>query len=68
MHFASLGSGSRGNATLMSHANTTLLVDCGFSARETEKRMQQYSLNMSDVTAIVLTHELSKFRCHGSRS
>ena len=57
MHFASLGSGSRGNATLMSHANTTLLVDCGFSARETEKRMQQYSLDMSDVTAIVLTHE-----------
>ena len=57
MRFASLGSGSRGNATLMSHANTTLLVDCGFSARETEKRMQQYNFDIADVTAIVLTHE-----------
>ena len=57
MRFASLGSGSRGNATLMSHAKTTLLVDCGFSARETEKRMQQYNIDMAAVTAIILTHE-----------
>ncbi len=57
MRFASLGSGSRGNATLMSHGKTTLLVDCGFSARETEKRLQQYQLSTTDLTAIVVTHE-----------
>jgi len=57
MRFASLGSGSRGNATLMSHGKTTLLVDCGFSARETEKRLQQFNVNSADLTAIVVTHE-----------
>lgn len=57
MRFASLGSGSRGNATLVSQGNTTLLVDCGFSARETEKRLQRYGLDASQLTAIVLTHE-----------
>jgi len=41
MRFASLGSGSRGNGTLVSHGNTTLLVDCGFSAKEAEKRLEQ---------------------------
>ena len=57
MRFASLGSGSRGNATLMSHGKTTLLVDCGFSARETEKRLQQHNFDVADLTAIVVTHE-----------
>jgi len=57
MQFASLGSGSRGNATLVSHGKTTLLVDCGFSARETEKRLQAMGKKGSDLTAILVTHE-----------
>jgi phosphoribosyl 1,2-cyclic phosphodiesterase len=57
MRFASLGSGSRGNANLINHANTTLLVDCGFSAKETEKRLQRLALSASDLSAIVVTHE-----------
>ena len=57
MRFASLGSGSRGNATLVSQAKTTLLIDCGFSARETEKRLQRVGVDASKLTAIVLTHE-----------
>lgn len=59
MRFASLGSGSRGNATLISQGKTTILVDCGFSARETEKRLQQFGLTSTDLTAIVVTHEHS---------
>ncbi len=59
MRFASLGSGSRGNATLVLHKKTTLLVDCGFSAKETEKRLQQFNINADALTAIVLTHEHS---------
>ncbi len=59
MRFASLGSGSRGNATLVSHKKTTLLVDCGFSARETEKRLQRVGMQAEELTAIVLTHEHS---------
>lgn len=57
MRFASLGSGSRGNATLVSQEKTTLLVDCGFSARETEKRLQRAGMDASKLTAIVITHE-----------
>ena len=57
MRFASLGSGSRGNATLISQGKTTLLVDCGFSARETEKRMQALKFDAGDLSAIVVTHE-----------
>ncbi len=57
MRFASLGSGSRGNATLISHGKTTLLVDCGSSARETEKRLQRLDIDSQKLTAIVVTHE-----------
>jgi len=57
MRFASIGSGSRGNATVVNHKQTTLLVDCGFSAREAEKRLQQVSLQASELSAILVTHE-----------
>ncbi|NOQ81874.1 MAG: MBL fold metallo-hydrolase [Methylophaga sp.] len=57
MRFASIGSGSRGNATLVSQGNTNLLVDCGFSAREAEKRMQRFDFDPAKLTGIVVTHE-----------
>ncbi len=57
MRFASLGSGSKGNGTLISHGKTTLLVDCGFSARETEKRLQRLTMTADQLTGIVITHE-----------
>lgn len=59
MRFASLGSGSKGNGTLVQYADTTLLVDCGFSAREAEKRAQKIGFDISKLTAIVVTHEHS---------
>lgn len=57
MRFASLGSGSRGNATVIQHGDTTLLIDCGFSAKETEKRLQDKHLTGHDLSAILVTHE-----------
>lgn len=57
MRFASLGSGSRGNATVVSHRNTYVLVDCGFSMRETEQRLQRLNVAPQQLTAIVVTHE-----------
>ncbi len=57
MRFASLGSGSRGNATVVCHGKTTLLIDCGFSAKETERRLQAMKIDPKQLTAIVLTHE-----------
>ena len=57
MQFASLGSGSRGNSTLIETDGTAILVDCGFSMRETERRLQGLSREMQQITAILVTHE-----------
>jgi len=54
-----LGSGSSGNATVVTDATTTLLIDCGFSAREVARRMSLAGLDANDVTTILLTHEHS---------
>ncbi|NOX75194.1 MAG: MBL fold metallo-hydrolase [Gammaproteobacteria bacterium] len=57
MRFASLGSGSRGNATLVQQGDTCLLIDCGFSARETEHRLARLELSPEQLTAVLVTHE-----------
>ena len=57
MQFASLGSGSRGNATLIEAGTTLLLVDCGFSCSETERRMARLGRTPEQLTAILVTHE-----------
>ena len=57
MRFASLGSGSRGNATLIEVGDTRVLVDCGFSVKEIDLRMQRFGLTPADLQAILVTHE-----------
>lgn len=57
MRFASLGSGSRGNATVVASNHTLLLVDCGFTLKETERRLGCLGLNGEDIDAILVTHE-----------
>lgn len=57
MRFASLGSGSRGNATLVSSAGTTVLVDCGFGIREAIRRMQTLAMDPATLAGILVTHE-----------
>ena len=59
MRFCSLGSGSKGNATLLSYKNTLLLIDCGFSQRETLKRLNSKGISVEQITAILVTHEHS---------
>ncbi|MFX5760922.1 MBL fold metallo-hydrolase, partial [Acinetobacter baumannii] len=67
MKFASLGSASEGNALLISasagdqrpSSGTTVMLDCGFTVREAEKRMLRLGLDPSDVSGIVVTHEHS---------
>ncbi|WLD57282.1 MBL fold metallo-hydrolase [Salinispirillum sp. LH 10-3-1] len=57
MRFASLGSGSKGNATLITAADTAVLVDCGFSVKETLLRMARLDFAPERLTAILVTHE-----------
>jgi phosphoribosyl 1,2-cyclic phosphodiesterase len=55
--FASLGSGSQGNATLVRSAGTAVLVDCGFGPRELTRRLATHGLCPEDIDAILVTHE-----------
>jgi phosphoribosyl 1,2-cyclic phosphodiesterase len=57
LRVVSLGSGSAGNATAVSDGATTVLVDCGFSARETARRLASAGIAASSVSALLVTHE-----------
>ena len=57
MRFAVLGSGSQGNGTLIGSEDTLVLVDCGFSLRETERRLARLGVAPSQLNAILVTHE-----------
>ncbi len=59
MRFASLGSGSKGNGTLIECGETTLLVDCGFSLKQTQLRLERLGRTIEDLDAILVTHEHS---------
>lgn len=57
IRFASLGSGSRGNALIVDAGDTKLLVDCGFSARSMASRLARLSVQPEEISAILVTHE-----------
>ena len=57
MRFAVLGSGSQGNGTLVSTGDTHVLVDCGFSLRETERRLARLGITADSLSAVLVTHE-----------
>ena len=57
LRFASLGSGSRGNALLVEVNETLLMVDCGLSLKAVEERLRVLGRTPLDVTALLVTHE-----------
>ena len=64
MRFASIGSGSEGNALVVeappSEAHSSgcrLLIDCGFGVREAESRLQRFGIDPASLDAILVTHE-----------
>ena len=59
MQFAYLGSGSKGNAALIEAGQTCLMLDCGFSVRETLNRLNRLGRNGETLDGIVVTHEHS---------
>ncbi|MGH9869870.1 MAG: MBL fold metallo-hydrolase [Candidatus Polarisedimenticolia bacterium] len=52
-----LGSGSSGNCTLVEGRRGRLLIDCGLSARETARRLQQVGCSPKSVDAVIVSHE-----------
>jgi phosphoribosyl 1,2-cyclic phosphodiesterase len=61
VRFASLGSGSEGNALLVEASSgtttTRVLLDCGFSGKEVARRLARLNCRAEDLDAIVITHE-----------
>lgn len=66
MRFASLGSGSEGNALLVAidtkaacpgSRQTLVLMDCGFGLQDTEMRMARLGVSPAELNGIVVTHE-----------
>ena len=56
MRVCVLGSGSSGNCTLVEGPGGIVLLDVGFSPRETRRRMESAGFRPADVGAVVLTH------------
>lgn len=59
LRFASLGSGSRGNALLVESGDTLVMVDCGLSRRTIENRLRVLGREPSDIAAVLISHEHS---------
>lgn len=57
MRFASLGSGSAGNALIVEVGRTRLMLDCGFGIKDTLTRLARLNLAPADIDGIVITHE-----------
>lgn len=53
----SLGSGSSGNALLITAGEATLLIDCGISIRSIRAALAEHGRTLRDLSALLITHE-----------
>lgn len=57
--FCPLASGSKGNSIYVGSKRTKLLIDAGLSAKATRERLAQINVDLSEIDAILITHEHS---------
>ena len=57
--FASLGSGSEGNALIFEAGSARVHLDCGFNVRDVGARLARLGLAPADLSGIIVTHEHS---------
>ena len=62
MRFCALASGSRGNALLVEHDETLIMIDCGLPLTILEARLAAVGRALDDLDAVLITHE------HGDHS
>ncbi|WP_233065413.1 MBL fold metallo-hydrolase [Sphaerochaeta sp. S2] len=56
VQYAVLGSGSSGNSYLFTDGTVSILIDQGYSVVELTRRLSQFSVPLSTVQAVFLTH------------
>jgi len=59
MRFCVLGSGSKGNSTLVMSEDARILIDAGFSGKEMERRLAEIDVDPATLTAVLISHEHS---------
>jgi phosphoribosyl 1,2-cyclic phosphodiesterase len=57
--FCPLASGSKGNALYVGTRQTKILIDAGISGRQVKLKLEQIGVDLSEIEAIVVTHEHS---------
>lgn len=57
MRVCSIGSGSKGNGTLVQSQGICILVDCGFGLKESIQRLSCRNVQAESLSALLLTHE-----------
>lgn len=55
--FCPLASGSKGNCTYLGTENTKILIDAGISAKSLQIKLAEINVDLSDIDAILITHE-----------
>ena len=56
MFFDIIGSGSKGNATLVFSSKTTLLIDIGLPLKRVEPELNRFNKSIKDIDGVVITH------------
>ena len=59
MRVCTLASGSSGNSLYIETENTKILVDAGISMRQITLRLEQIGVGLSEIDAVIITHEHS---------
>ena len=59
MYFDVIASGSKGNATLIVHNSTVILIDLGITLTRLNEELDFLGLKLSDIDALFITHEHS---------
>lgn len=57
LRFCALASGSRGNALLVEHEDTLIMIDCGLPLKALCARLAAVGRTLEDIDALLITHE-----------
>ena len=57
MRMCSIASGSSGNCIYIGSDTTHILIDAGISGKRTEEGLNKLGLSMTDVSAVLVSHE-----------